>query len=650
MNTHNLFMPRIAAALLTGFPAFCGAWTPGIYPVSPARMTSSGFAVANQNRNDVIAFWHAVYQASEGYEERVGWTGNYSGTPGKTSAAFVSDVERRLNYFRAMCGVPADAQVNTGSKVLISPGDQNSNKPASSTPKSVAAQQAALMLVRNFNPVSGANPAMTHNPSNSLVGWSPAAWNASSKGNISFGFYGPGAVTEYMLESPVIGAITSSWNLDVGHRRLCIFPPATDYATGDQPGKSAQQPPSNVLYVLQKPGEYSKGLTDKFVSYPSAGFFPAAINAEFWSLSRHNADFSAATVTMKTLGGTPVSVTNIKRGTGFGDPAIVWQVGAAAAKRYVDHDTTFTVRVSGISGVGVPGFYEYQVTLINPDQLTSDQAITGTSRPPANTSTSYSFHPPKGAESLLVASYKRSSMAWSENAETENKARILDDTSGNYDLMAAMDDFTGFDGVSGRKSFHLTFPTSYDLIALGVPEQSFELDRNIIPKEKAKLNFLFRRGFMTKASNLAVEISSDDGLTWNALATPITGVSESTFDNEVSKVSLSLPKSSNPVRIRFRYYTTGGLVYIQDASLATGIFIDDIRTTNCDWLDRKKQNRVPASKHKFVFNTSSAGAKLVKNEKWMLRLETKLGGKWFNGPMKPLTIGSSTSRNKASPP
>ena len=151
-------------------------------------MASSGFAVDNENRNDVIAFWHAVYQASEGYEERVGWTGNYSGTPGKTSAPFVNDVERRLNYFRAMCGVPADAQVNTGSKVLISPADQNANKPASSTPKSVAAQQAALMLVRNFNPVSGANPAMTHNPPNSLVVWSPAAWNASAKGNISFGF------------------------------------------------------------------------------------------------------------------------------------------------------------------------------------------------------------------------------------------------------------------------------------------------------------------------------------------------------------------------------------------------------------------------------------------------------------------------------
>ena len=59
-------------------------------------MATKGFSVDNQNRNDVVAFWHAVYQASEGYQNRIKWNGNYNGDSGKISAEFVDDVERRL--------------------------------------------------------------------------------------------------------------------------------------------------------------------------------------------------------------------------------------------------------------------------------------------------------------------------------------------------------------------------------------------------------------------------------------------------------------------------------------------------------------------------------------------------------------------------
>jgi len=639
MKIKTLFLSRATAILLAGFPGISVAWIPGTYPVPPARMASSGFAVDNQNRNDVIAFWHAVYQASEGYESRVGWNGNYTGTPGTTSGVFVNDVERRLNYFRAICGVPAAAQVNTGSKVVIEPLDLF--KPSSSTLKSVAAQQSALMLIRNFNPTTGTDLAITHNPVSSLIGWSTAAWNASAKGNFAFGLYGPGAITEYMVESLTTGSATSAWNSDVGHRRWCIFPPATDYATGDQPGTSAQRPPTNVFYVMQNEEEYLTGVGNDFVSYPPAGYFPAPINSPFWSLSCADANFSVATVTMKSADNKTVPVTNIKRKTGFGDPAIAWQVSADAATKNVYSDTTYKVRVDGISGDSIPTFYEYQVTLINPDRLTSSQLITGPSKPASNVSTTYSFTPPTGAEALQVAAFKRNSSTWTENAEKTTKSLVIDDTA-NYDLMATVTSFPGFSGVSGLNSFRLTFPTSYDLIARGVPEQSFELDRNVIANAKAKLNFLFRRGFMTTTSRLVVETSSNDGITWKALGTPIKGVSNSVIDTKPTKLSLSLTKSSTPIRIRFRYYTTGGAIYTHEGApkSPTGIFIDEINTTNCDWLERKKQNTVSASAKQFVLNKTTAGAKLVKDDKWLLRLETKLGGKWFNGPVTPITIGA----------
>ncbi len=640
MKLKSLILRQAAATLVVGFPGISQAWQPGTYPVPPARMVSSGFSVDTNNRNDVIAFWNAVYLASEGYESRVGWNGNYIGTPGTTSLAFVNDVERRLNYFRAMCGVPANAQLNTGSTVVIDSTDLF--KPVSTTVKSDAAQKSALMLVLNYNTLTGTDLAITHNPISSLIGWSTAAWNASNKGNFAFGPYGPGAINEYMAEAATTGSATSAWNLDAGHRRWCIFPRATDYATGDQPGSSALRPASNVLYVMQRPEEYATGVITSFVSYPSAGYFPAPINSPFWSLSCAGADFSAATVTLKTANNITIPVTVVSRKTGYGDPAIVWRVGTDAAARAVFSDTTYMVRVDGISGVSLPTFYEYQVTLINPDQLTSNQRISGPLKVPSNATATYNFTPPPGAESLQVATFMRSASTWTENAENAATALVIDDTGANYPLITAMTPFPGFSGVSGPKSFHLTFPNAYDLVARGVPEQSFELDRNIIANSKAKLNFLYRRGFMTTSSRLVVETSADDGVTWKTLGSPINGVSNSTFDVKVSKVSLTLPQSSNPIRIRFRYFATSGAIYTHDVApkSPTGIFIDEINTTNCDWLERKKQNTVPVTAKQFVFKKTSAGAKLVKNDKWVLRLETKLGGKWFNGPLTAVTIAA----------
>jgi hypothetical protein len=146
---------------------------------------------------------------------------------------------------------------------------------------------------------------------------------------------------------------------------------------------------------------------------------------------------------------------------------------------------------------------------------------------------------------------------------------------------------------------------------------------------------------MTKTSNLVVEFSSDDGLIWKALSAPIKGVSDTNFDSQASRVSMSLPPSSKPIRIRFRYYTTGGAIYVHAAGTPTGVFIDEIRCSNCDWLELKKANTVSIKPGNFVFKSATAGAKLVKSQKWLLRLDTKLGGRWFSGPVKPLTIGAA---------
>lgn len=602
---------------------------PGVYPVAPARMASGGFSVNNQDRNDVISFWNAVYQASEGYEARIKWTGNYTGNSGTVAPAFVSDVERRVNYFRAICGLNANTKVSATSTVVIDPLDPF--KPSAATLKATAAQDAALMLVRNYNPATGAAAALTHNPPNTLIGWSPQAWNASAKGNLGFGLYGPAAITEYMIEQLASSTATSSWNTLVGHRRWALYSRATVFATGDQPGKSAAVPPSNVLYVLQKPSEMGPEGTSGFIAYPPAGYFPAPLNTKYWSFSRAGANFSLATVKMTDSTGKSVPVGSLRRSTEFGDPALIWDVSPTVSVQSVPKDTTYNVSISGIVGLGIPTSYNYSVTLINPDRLLSYPQPLGASSVPAKGSATYTFAPPHGAEGFQLIASQKNSTPWKEDAETTTKSKIIDGTGANYPIIAKATSFSGFSVPLGKAAFHLTFPTAYDVIQRGVPDQTLEIDRDILANAKAKLTFLYRRGFMTKTSFLAVESSSDGGISWTAIGTPIKGVSDTQFDTGISSASLTLPKSTTPVRIRFRYFTTGGSIYTQEAApnYPTGIFLDEISATNCDWLEQKKVTTYPATAAQFIFNAKSAGIPLVKGAQWNLRLRTKLGGKWF---------------------
>ena len=602
-------------------------------------MATKGFSVDNQDRNDVVAFWHAVYQASEGYHNRIKWNGNYNGDSGKISQEFVDDVERRVNYFRAMSGISSRTKVNSGSTVFVDSADPF--KPAPSTKKSMAAQDAALMLIRNYNPGSGADPALTHYPEPGLTGWSTASWNACSKSNFAFGLYGPGAITEYMIEKLSNGSATSSWNSLVGHRRWCLYPRATDFATGDQPGSSATRPSSNIFYVVQHEHEIAPGPSSGFVAYPTPGFFPAALNTPFWSLSCEDADFTFATVKMTDSKGSPVPISNVSRSNDYGDPAIIWHADGNADTDWVFNDTTYNVKISGIAGDGIPTSYNYSVTLINPDRILSNQKLVGPATVPAGGSGAFTLTPPPGAEDLKIVAYKKQSASWLEDAEDPKNASVIDGTGDNYPLIAKMSSYSGFGPISGANAFHLTFPVSYDLILRAVPDQTLEIDRETIAKAGAKLEFSFRRGYMTRGTSLVVETSSNGGVSWKTRGSPISGVSDTKADTTISSASVSLPKSSIPIRIRFRYFTRGGSIYTHEASpsFPTGIFIDDIETTACDWLDLKAASGISTTGTGFIFDAKRSGGKLVAGDSWFIALRTKLGGKWFpNGPVKAVNI------------
>jgi hypothetical protein len=653
-----LLLIPFSAAL---WPGLLAAWTPGTYPAG-----SSGFTVDTAVRNDVVSFWHGVYQASEGYQNRIGWTGNYTAPApsyngqGTTSAAFVADVARRVNFYRAMCGVPATVLFNTGSTVVIDPTDtyRTTTNPAlaAATTKAAAAQQGAYMTSRTAGASDTGSPTgkpfagFSHTPvAADCVAWTTAAWNANYHGNIGLGFYGPGAVDAYILEN-VAGL--SEWNSSVGHRRWLLYPPATNLATGDTPGSfdsttNVYWRSSNVMYVHQSTAEMVVP-PNRFVTYPPAGFFPAPLNAaRFWSLSYPGAGFAAATVTMTTAGGAAVPVTVASRSGAFGNPAIVWNVSAtAAALTSVTADTTFNVTVAGITGAGVPSSYSYSVTLINPNLITSDQALHGATSLAVGTQATYKFTPPAKAEGIQVNSFQSQTTGWTEGAEDSPAPQVTPRTTGTYEFSstAAFAGLPSFGPIAGAKSFRLTFPAGNDASFSGAPQQSFELDRELVPGAAASLNFKFRRGYLSPGSSLAVESSSDGGVTWSQLGALISGTN--TPDAAASADARSLTATTVPVRVRFRLYdATGQGVYAADLypAFPMGIWIDDITTTNCQWLELKKTNDLAAGATSFQLNATTAGVALDNHQELRLRLRTKLGNRWMPyGEMKSLAVTSAS--------
>lgn len=593
-------------------------------------MPTRGFVVDTSDRNEVVSFYQTFYMASEGYRDRIGWTGNYSsvaaGAEGTVSAEFAGDVERRVNYFRAMCGLKANVRVNSGAAVGITPGDEW--VPPAATTKAAASQRSALMIIRTYP----GNGGLSHDPPTSATAWTTAAWNANKNGNLALGFFGPGAVDAYFKED-VTGI--SAWNVDVGHRRWLMFPLSTDFATGDTPGSftpgtGSVRPPSNSLYVVPKTAELDFTAPVKFAPYPPAGFFPAKLNATFWSLSYPEANFSAATVSLKDAAMNSVPVTVVSRRSGYGDNSIVWQVPAAAAVKSVASDTTWHVTVSNIGGAGVPAQHSYSVTLIDPDRLNQTPLVAGDPLPVGSGSV-YTVSGVTGADEMEAGLFLRRPATWTEGAEDAPALTVIDGTHSSYPLRAATAGYV----KTGAKAFRLTFPTRYDPFINGVPQQQFELGHELVPGPGGQLVFQLRRGLMTAASKLAVEFSADDGTTWSPLGSPVSGVGGA-GDPAFQPISLNLPAGPAPLRIRFRYFlsdTTSPLYAHEDyPTQPTGVFIDDIAVTGCDWLDPASTVR-SAGLASFALDAATAGIPLEAGQEWWLRARAILGGKAFaHGP------------------
>lgn len=589
-------------ALISAFAPQGFAWSPG----SSNPNAVDGLSVNASNREDVLSFWHCIYQASEGYESRLNWTGSLAScTPGTTAAVFKDDVRRRINWYRAMVGLPGDISFTAA--------------------KSADAQAAALIMHERND--------LSHDPLTDFgTGgcWSASGQSGASQGNLALGSYGPESVNGYM-EDPGTG------NEVVGHRRWLLYSRAQQMGTGDIPA-SAGHSAANSVFVF---GNFKPAPTPQFVAWPNAGYIPGPVLPGRWSLSYPGADFVSAAVSMTNLSNSSAIPNNIinSNSPGYGDNTIVWEPNwSSFPGGTAPMETPIQVTVSGITGAGIPSSSTYIVRVIDPNALGYNLSLSG----PATPLTSgglYNLTTSTQATAYEVSVAQSQAISWPEGAEDSPVPNILDQTTYSPLRVTSL-------VRTGGKSFHLAMPSFAN------PQQSFEVAMDLVPTASSSLEFYERMRWATTTCALSAEISEDGGGTWTSVWSRNGNhaggsASSSLWDTVWNPHSISLASyDGKVVRIRFCYRLLGGSAFI-DTGSNFGFFIDDIQLTNSSKLQPLQVNALPANATTFSLNSSTAGGALVAGNTYFLRQRINLGCKWFGfGPK--FTVTPSLTQNYSS--
>jgi hypothetical protein len=298
-----------------------------IIPFAPRRQFQN-ITVNPTDRAAVIDLYRNVYLASESVP--AGWTGNRSDcNAGATSQAYADATLRRVNYYRAMAGLP-------GSVTLSNAWN---NK----------CQQAALMM--------SAAGQLSHSPGTDWPCSTADGREAAGRSNLALGAAGPDAIDLYMDDH-------GSGNSAAGHRRWILYPPAAFMGSGSIPSGGGSA--ANALWVIGGAG--SRPATPVWVAWPPPGFIPYQVlpaRSQRWSFSYPGASFSSARVFMQRAGA-GVTLTIEPMAQGYGDNTIVW-VPQGVSSTAPATDITYTVIVSNVVVSSQARQFTYEVTIMDPE-------------------------------------------------------------------------------------------------------------------------------------------------------------------------------------------------------------------------------------------------------------------------------------------
>jgi uncharacterized protein YkwD len=315
--------------------------TPSVF--LPLVSSSDGtLVVYPQDRQASRSFFHNVYLASKGVAAE--WTGNQAACDeGTTAPAFRSAVLRRINYFRAMAGVPAGVTLS----------DELNAK----------AQKAALMM--------SANRQLDHSPPATWKCYSAGGADAAGSSNLGLGAYGPDVIDLYVQDS-------GGGNYAAGHRRWILYPQTETMGSGDIPSGSGY-PAANALWVFDDNLFGPRPDTrEEFVAWPPPGYVPYQVVFARWSFAFDGADFSSASVSI-TSDGKSVALALQPVVNGYGDNTLVWEPDATFSAPPIS-DIVYTVAINQMIIGGVFRNFTYDVIIFNPGSAdaTSADAVTDT--------------------------------------------------------------------------------------------------------------------------------------------------------------------------------------------------------------------------------------------------------------------------------
>ena len=527
------------------------------------REVTGGFNVNTDSREQVREFYNAVYTSSEGVAiNSTAVTTNCF--PGTNATAFQNATLRRINWLRAMGGVPAAITFNSN--------------------ESTQDQAGALMM--------SANNTLQH------VGIPPswscftiAGTNAAANSNLALGSDGADAITGYLWD---FGAN----NYEVGHRRWILYPQTQIMAAGDVPAESSFEA-ANATWVFDANfGGPRPATTKPYVAWPPEGFVPYSLAFPQWSFALSNADFSAATVSM-TSNGVSVVVTNQPYLTGYGENTIVWvPMGLDATSEgttfpFSGTDTVYSVTVTNIT---VPGGsnvgFTYNVTLFDPSVPGTDYVATvvvGTNTPYLNTGNLYvcvpSSNPNTTGYQWLTAQTTNGNLT--DNA-TNGLANFTISPTPIYSVITNPPTGSG-------KCFHLchTNPVS----------QYLQLNEVLLPATNTTFSFKSYLGYATTDESAHVQASTDGGANWQDLFVEVgnNGQTDTVFTNR----SLSLSNFVGQLTLlRFNYAFTSGSYYTGNDPYI-GWCLENIVVTNVQQIVGMVTNSTASTN--FTFTPTQAG-------------------------------------------
>jgi hypothetical protein len=286
------------------------------------------------NRQQVVNYYFENYVNAP--VPAINWDGNLQNCdPGTVDQNFLDSTLVRINFFRAMAGVPNHISFS-----------EESNKKA---------QAAALMM--------SVNDALSHNPPSDWTCYSSLGAAGAGSSNLIIGAYGWVAIYYYMKD-PGLG------NEAVGHRRWVLYPQTQQMGSGDIPPQTGYAP-TNALVVFDEHLWESRPATrEEFVAWPPPGYVPYQIVYPRWSFSYAKADFSNAVVSMSS-GGENLSVHQEPVKNGYGENTLVWipnDLNDGSSWPNPGSDTSFSVNISNVKIDGNTRDFHYDVVIIDPDR------------------------------------------------------------------------------------------------------------------------------------------------------------------------------------------------------------------------------------------------------------------------------------------